>query len=74
VSKPTTIPVDSRFGFGTFKITHIGADGVTVEAHSGGTNLESGVSPGGTAGLNGLLVRVKSVTGHTAVLSITPSK
>jgi hypothetical protein len=73
VSKPTDIPVDSRFGFSTFAITHIGADGVTVEAEGGGTHLRSGVSPGGTASLNGLSIRVRSVSGHTARLSISPS-
>ncbi|MFJ2958537.1 hypothetical protein [Streptomyces sp. NPDC087270] len=71
VSRPVTIPVDGRFGFSAFKVTHIGPDGVTIEANGGGTHLESGVSPGGTAALNGILVRVGSVHGGTADLSIS---
>ena len=74
VSRPVTIPVDGRFGFTKFSITHIGAEGVTIAAHSAGTSLESGVSPGGTAALNGLSVKVKSVTGGTALLEITPGQ
>ncbi|WP_328465711.1 hypothetical protein [Streptomyces sp. NBC_00448] len=71
VSRPVTIPVDSRFGFSAFKVTRIGPDGVTIEANGGGTHLESGVSPGGTAALNGISVRVGSVHGGTADLSIS---
>jgi hypothetical protein len=74
IPSPMTIAVDSRFGFSHFKVTHIGSGGVTVEASAGGTFLQSGVSPGGTAGLNGLSIRVKSVTGHTAILVISPAK
>jgi hypothetical protein len=73
VSRPVTIPVDSRFGFSSFKVTHIGTDGVTIRASGRGTDLESGVSPGGTAALNGISVRVRSVHGHTADLAISHS-
>lgn len=71
VSRPVTVPVDGRFGFSAFKVTHIGPDGVTIEANGAGTHLESGVSPGGTAALNGISVRVRSVHGGTADLSIS---
>lgn len=72
VTKPVTIRVDGdRFGFSSFTITRIGASGVTVEARAGGAYLRSGVSPGGTAGLNNLSVRVKSVRGHTADLVLS---
>ncbi|WP_335970262.1 hypothetical protein [Streptomyces sp. CA2R106] len=44
---------------------------MSVTADGGGTHLESGVSPGGTAALNSISVRVVSVRGHTAVLAVT---
>jgi hypothetical protein len=72
VAEPLTIRVDShRFGFSSFRITKVGAGGVTVEARTGGTYLQSGVSPGGTAGLNDLQVRVKSVRGGVADLVLS---
>ncbi|CAG7643013.1 hypothetical protein [Actinacidiphila bryophytorum] len=72
VAEPLTIRVDShRFGFSSFRITEVGAGGVTVEARTGGTYLQSGVSPGGTAGLNDLQVRVKSVRGGVADLVLS---
>jgi len=71
VAGPVTIPVDGRFGFSTFRITRIGAGGVTVEATGDGTSLRSSVGPGGTAALNAIAVRVRSVSHGTALLSIT---
>lgn len=72
VTKPVTIRVDAhRFGFGSFRVTRIAASGVTVVADTGGTHLESGVSPGGTAGLNELRVHVLSATDGSAELQLT---
>lgn len=72
VTKPMAIRVDAdRFGFSSVRITRIGAGGVTVEADSGGTYLQSGVSAGGTAALNDLAVRVRSVHGGTARLELS---
>lgn len=71
VTGPVTIPVADRFGFPAVEVTRVGADGVTIEANGGGTHLESGVSPGGTAALNGISVRVRAVRGSTAELSIS---
>ncbi|SEG25379.1 hypothetical protein SAMN05216223_10462 [Actinacidiphila yanglinensis] len=71
VTGPVTIPVADRFGFPAVEVTHVGADGVTIEANGGGTHLESGVGPGGTAALNGISVRVRAVHGNTAELSVS---
>lgn len=74
VPAPTTIPVDAgRFGFSRFRIVRIGPDGVTIEAASEGTYLQSTVSTGGTAALNGLAVHVDSVHADRAHLSLTPN-
>lgn len=72
VTGPTTIRVDPhRFGFSSFRVTRISSSGVTVAASGAGTHLESGVSPGGTAGLNGLRVKVLSASGGAADLQLT---
>lgn len=68
LSKPTAIPVDSRFGLGTLRVTKITADSVVLQSSGAGTFMRTSLSEGGTGVQNGLGFRVKSLDGGTAVL------
>lgn len=74
VTKPTRIPVDSRFGVGALHITSISARSVVVRASGSGISLATSVGEGGTGTLNGLSFRVKEVSGTQAVLDFFPQK
>jgi hypothetical protein len=68
LSKPTVIPVDSRFGLGTLRVTKITADSVVLQSSGAGTFMRTSLTEGSTGVQNGLGFRVKSLDGGTAVL------
>ncbi|MGA4842191.1 hypothetical protein [Streptomyces sp. G45] len=76
MSKPTVIPIDSRFRVGELTVAAITRDSVVVEAVGvgGGPFLSTTMSEGGTGQLNRVAFRVLSLGGGTAVLSIHPAK
>ncbi|MFF2808224.1 hypothetical protein ACFVT2_13805 [Streptomyces sp. NPDC058000] len=72
MTKPTRIPIDSRFGVGSLEVTRITVRSVVVEASGNGVFLSSSVSEGGTGSLNGLTFRVKELGDDKAVLDFFP--
>ncbi|MFI1092163.1 hypothetical protein [Streptomyces sp. NPDC020917] len=74
VTHPVTVAVDPhRFGFSSFRVTSVGANGVGIAADTGGTHLQSSGSPGSHLTLNDLTVHVLSATPHAARLQVSPS-
>lgn len=74
VTHPVTVAVDPhRFGFSSFRVTSVSANGVGIAADTGGTHLQSSGSPGSRLSLNNLTVRVLSATSHSARLAVSPS-
>jgi hypothetical protein len=74
VSKPTNIPVDSRFGISKLSITRITPDSVSMTATGPGISMAAQTGPGGICSLNGLTVRVKAIAHGTAVLVLSPNR
>lgn len=68
LSKPTAIPVDSRFGLGTLRVTKITANSVVLQSSGAGTFMSTSLTEGSTGVQNGLGFRVKSLDGGTTVL------
>lgn len=68
VTAPVTIPVDSRFGFSSVRVTVSGSL-VTVTAHPPGGTLDDTVLVPGRAALNDLTIDPQAVTGSKVTLT-----
>jgi hypothetical protein len=68
VTAPVTIPVDSRFGFSSVRVTVAGS-AVTVSAHPPGGSLDDTVMVPGRAALNDLTIDLQAVTGSKVTLT-----
>lgn len=68
VTAPVTIPVASRFGFSSVRVTVAGSL-VTVTAHPPGGTLDDTVLVPGRAALNDLTIDLQAVTGSKVTLT-----
>ncbi|MBY8877426.1 hypothetical protein [Actinacidiphila acidipaludis] len=72
VTRPGSVLLDvRRFGFSSFRVTTIGADGVGVEADGNGSDLFSSGGPGSRLTLGRLTVRVLSATSRSVRLEVS---
>lgn len=70
VTRPVTVPLDaSRFGFASFRVTALTADGVTIAADSDGNHLRSTGGAGSLLTLNNLSIQVLSAGADAARLT-----
>lgn len=71
VRAPVTIPVDSRFGFPSVRVTVTGSE-VTLTAHPPGGLLDTSSTVPGTMSLNNLYIVAQALSGTTVTLAFSP--